>query len=256
MIASSSTEERNCALCLNVLPLSSESKLCKTCYNKHNCIEKFVSYSFSKKTNRENLKKNTESLPEHYCNLCKKPFSTTTELEEHLIEHSFRGCEERGYNCYICSAIFTLPCGLHQHMIEHGPSYQPYDCNQCAKKFYFRAELENHLIDHETGRTEIPDELDNQVNTSERLNQVITKNESNQTKDSNYDTDNEKKNDFKLEAKQYSTEEDDEYIEVEQIAESASVDEGFNNNNNIQQIADNNEQRENTHEMKTMNDEK
>lgn len=93
-----------------------------------------------------------DPINEHLCNLCKKIFATVTDMEGHLIEHSFQGCEERGYKCYICSSIFTLPNGLHQHMLEHGANYRPYDCSLCPNKYFFRAELENHLIDHENGR--------------------------------------------------------------------------------------------------------
>lgn len=178
-----------------------------------------------------------ESLPEHFCNLCQKSFSAASELEEHLIEHSFRGCEDRGYNCYICSAIFTLPSGLHQHMIEHGPRYRPYDCNLCAKKFYFRAELENHLVDHESGRVGTPRQAqtDTHSNASNGSKSVHLKhepdNEHSQTKLSNDDSASEKDRDseFKIESQKYSSEEnaeeDDEYIEVEQIGESAPVQE-------------------------------
>lgn len=259
---SESGEERTCALCLSVLPSNSESKVCKTCFGKHNTHGKYTSYSIPKGTGlslNEDLITLGDSSSEQYCNLCRTKYSTTTELEEHLIEHSFRGCEERGYSCYICSAIFTLPCGLHQHMIEHGPNYRPYDCNQCAQKFYFRAELENHLIDHDTGRTEISVELDAQTSISQGLKQVIIKNESNQTKDSNDDTDNEKDNnsniDIKFEANpnEANVDEDDEYIEVEQIAENASIDESCKKN--IQQSLENNDQREAMCEEKNMNDE-
>ncbi|XP_055313875.1 zinc finger protein 423 homolog isoform X2 [Sitodiplosis mosellana] len=241
--SSSDGEERNCALCLVALPPKYGSKVCKKCYEKHNNHNKHAAYSLSKEidlTVKETiLKSNIEPLPDHHCNLCKKPFSTATELEEHLIEHSFRGCEERGYNCYICSAIFTLPSGLHQHMIEHGPSYRPYDCNLCAKKFYFRAELENHLIDHESGRistTPVQTPLDVHANTSNGI-----KREQNQMIDSNEDSDSEKDinpdTNIKSECQQYSTEtnaeEDDEYIEVEQIGENISVNGEMNNGNRL-----------------------
>lgn len=167
-----------------------------------------------------------------YCNLCKKSFPRASELEEHLIEHSFRGCEERGYNCYICSAIFTLPSGLHQHMIEHGPSYRPYDCNLCSSKFYFRAELENHLIDHETGRRGTQTHTDNQPNGVNGLKQLILKQEQNQINESNNDavTEKEETRDTAIKLEDHhcsigeNTDEDDEYIEVEKIGDSTAVD--------------------------------
>lgn len=230
--------ERSCALCLDTLPQKSDSKVCKKCFEKHNNQVKYGSFQFSNEAaeqtaNDTATKSIAESLPEHYCNLCQKSLNNATELEEHLIEHSFRGCEERGYNCYICSAIFTLPCGLHQHMIEHGPSYRPYDCNLCAKKFYFRAELENHLIDHENGRTAISNrqpQRDTNSSTSNDSKQIHLKHE--QDKTSNEDSDNEKDKDSDIQQQNICetnaaavavADDDDEYIEVEQIAEISTI---------------------------------
>lgn len=232
---------RSCALCLDTLPPKTDSKVCKKCYEKHNNEVKYGSFQFSKDSADIQMTKDTpiksivEPLPEHYCNLCQKSFGISIELEEHLIEHSFRGCEERGYNCYICSAIFTLPCGLHQHMIEHGPSYRPYDCNLCAKKFYFRAALENHLIDHENGRITTPSvqqqpQADTSSNTSNDPKQLRLKherdNEYNQIKVSNENSDNEKDKDTDSRQQnigEANADDDDEYIEVEQIGEGSSM---------------------------------
>lgn len=237
--------ERNCALCLDTLPTKTDSKVCKKCYEKHNNQVKYGSFQFSNETiaaataadQATKIKSIAESLPEHYCNLCQKSLNNATDLEEHLIEHSFRGCEERGYNCYICSAIFTLPCGLHQHMIEHGPSYRPYDCNLCAKKFYFRAELENHVIDHENGRiktTTSSNQQQSQTETNSRSPNdpkqmpIHLKHEHDKT--SNDDSDNEKdtsdiqqQNNNNNNNSETNADDDDEYIEVEQIGESSTV---------------------------------
>lgn len=234
--------ERNCALCLDALPPKTDSKVCKKCYEKHNTQVKFGSFHLSNDAAVDQMAKDAaakliaESLPEHYCNLCQKSLNTAIELEEHLIEHSFRGCEERGYNCYICSAIFTLPSGLHQHMIEHGPSYRPYDCGLCAKKFYFRAELENHLIDHENGRipTAIqPSQTDSESNDQKQihLKREHDSEYSNQTKPSKEDDpDHENDKDSDLHQKQQhpnscetNADDDDEYIEVEQIVDNSTI---------------------------------
>jgi zinc finger protein 423 len=83
------------------------------------------------------------------CNICKKTLPSGVKLQEHLIEHTFAGCEERGYNCYICSSVFTSSSGLLLHIQEHGAHSKPYDCNYCEQKFFFRAELDHHLVDHE-----------------------------------------------------------------------------------------------------------
>lgn len=67
---------------------------------------------------------------------------------EHLVEHTFAGCEDHGFACYICSSVFTSAAGLIAHIQDHGDNSKPYDCNQCSKKFFFRAELENHSFSH------------------------------------------------------------------------------------------------------------
>ncbi|XP_053668441.1 uncharacterized protein LOC128718851 [Anopheles marshallii] len=91
----------------------------------------------------------------YQCNLCKKPLPSSHKLQEHLIDHTFAGCEERGYVCYLCSAVFTSSAGLQAHLpVAHSnAAAKPYDCERCGVAYFFRAELEHHLIDHELGRT-------------------------------------------------------------------------------------------------------
>lgn len=168
-----------------------------------------------------------DSLNEHFCNLCKKCFSTAADLDGHLIEHSFQGCDERGYKCYICSSIFTLPSGLHQHMHEHGASYRPYDCNLCSKKYFFRSELENHLIEHENGRIESMPHRRSPAENAKIESTEAWKTESNKVangdepmdadRDSNVECIKSEMNNEQSDAK---ADDDDEYIEVEQIGES------------------------------------
>lgn len=75
---------------------------------------------------------------------------TEPKLREHLVEHTFAGCEDRGFICYICSSVFTGPTGLLAHMEDiHGNNAKPYDCSRCPAKFFFRAELEHHAFMHE-----------------------------------------------------------------------------------------------------------
>ncbi|XP_049289716.1 zinc finger protein 423 homolog isoform X2 [Anopheles funestus] len=91
----------------------------------------------------------------YQCNLCKKPLPSSQKLQEHLIDHTFAGCEERGYVCYLCSAVFTSSAGLQAHLpVAHtNAAAKPYDCERCGVAYFFRAELEHHLIDHELGRS-------------------------------------------------------------------------------------------------------
>lgn len=136
---------------------------------------------------------------EHRCNICKTFVISAVKLQEHLIEHSFKGCEERGYSCYICSSVFTVPSGLQLHMAEHGNGAKPYDCNLCTEKYFFRAELENHMSEHENGRIKVPaEELSKESKVEETNERMIV---------------------LKAETNDESNEEE-EYIEVEKVLET------------------------------------
>lgn len=87
------------------------------------------------------------NLKNFECHLCKGSFSSSIDLEIHLIEHTFVGYSS--YTCYICSAVFTASQGLRNHIVEHGLDARPYDCSKCNVKFFFRAQLENHNFIHE-----------------------------------------------------------------------------------------------------------
>lgn len=254
------SNEHACALCLVALPTSSDAKVCEKCFKKHNFTQKYSSYAAAAAAAAAVVAANElnahaksssahEPAAEFNCNICKKVFASTRKLEEHLIEHSFHGCDDRGYTCYICSSVFTSASGLHQHMNEHGPNARPYDCNLCTEKFFFRTELENHLIDHEHGRvrmsTAVPLPLSaqalfqaNQMNSQQiaALKNLIVKHEAAQANEDigglaahNNDADRRSNNDedddseIKTEPTQVN-DEDDEYIEIEKIGEHPNSD--------------------------------
>jgi len=136
-----------CALCLEPLPDATEgpAKLCDKCCRKHNLNGKRGKHTEA----QASLQPPVSSFVENRCNLCKMILPHAQKLQEHLVEHTFAGTEQRGFNCYICSAVFTAPGGLLNHMGEHGAHSRPYDCSLCPEKFYFRAELEHHQRGHE-----------------------------------------------------------------------------------------------------------
>ncbi|XP_055593054.1 zinc finger protein 423 homolog isoform X2 [Uranotaenia lowii] len=179
---STETNEKTCALCLEPLAPGQDTKICDHCLKRHNFPSKLLSINnfIKASTNTSHpssLKKsedaNTQSHQHHSegyaqqiqqnqsppmgntysskCNLCKKTLPDGHKLQEHLIDHTFAGCEDRGYVCYLCSSVFTSSAGLQSHIAEHGPQSKPYDCSHCKAAFFFRAELEHHLIDHEQG---------------------------------------------------------------------------------------------------------
>ncbi|XP_055905299.1 zinc finger protein 423 homolog isoform X2 [Eupeodes corollae] len=142
---SSLVSESVCALCLETIPNTMDAKVCDKCCRKHNLNNKY-----SNQRNSFDGNSGQPSYVENRCNLCNVIMPHAQKLQEHLVEHTFAGCEDRGFSCYICSAVFTAPAGLLTHMAEHGANSRPYDCNLCSDKFYFRAELDHHLVDHET----------------------------------------------------------------------------------------------------------
>ncbi|KRG00300.1 uncharacterized protein Dwil_GK22937 [Drosophila willistoni] len=157
-----SLQEPVCALCLEPLPPTGPpidghipAKLCEKCLRKHNLNGKRNKLSESPSVNvapatATAVAPNHSPFLENRCNLCKMILPHAQKLQEHLVEHTFAGTEQRGFNCYICSAVFTAPGGLLNHMsVEHGAHSRPYDCNLCPEKFYFRAELEHHQRGHE-----------------------------------------------------------------------------------------------------------
>ncbi|XP_058826649.1 zinc finger protein 423 homolog isoform X2 [Topomyia yanbarensis] len=162
------TNEKTCALCLEPLAHGQEAKICESCLKRHNFPSKLLSINnFIKssaassasavppqeETNHQQLQQSTKTTTQ--CNLCKKHLVDTQKLQEHLIDHTFAGCEDRGYICYLCSSVFTSSMGLQVHITEHGSQAKPYDCNHCDEAFFFRAELEHHLIDHELGKVHL-----------------------------------------------------------------------------------------------------
>ena len=202
---------------MDVLPESvSDSKVCEKCFKKHNFNVKLQNYP--KLDDHHPLPPSARTI-EHRCNICKSYLISSLKLQEHLIEHSFKGCEDRGYSCYICSSVFTAAAGLQMHMEDHGSSAKPYDCNLCPGKFFFRAELENHLIDHENGKVHhvVKDE-------QHRNNTNINNNTYDQHNNNNNNKDRLVKNEINsshIIPKEVSTnqEEDEEYIEVEKVVE-------------------------------------
>ncbi|XP_018793118.1 PREDICTED: zinc finger protein 423 homolog [Bactrocera latifrons] len=149
---SSNVPESVCALCLESIPnpINGEAKVCDKCCRKHKLGSHFQGQRL-RNVPYEPISEACQSTMkvESRCNICKLILPCTQKLQEHLVEHTFAGCEERGFNCYICSAVFTAPSGLLSHMHEHGLQSRPYDCNLCSEKFFFRTELEHHLLSHE-----------------------------------------------------------------------------------------------------------
>lgn len=144
---------------MDPIPASSDKKICETCLKKHNfSATKILPPHPFRQLRRSSDTSSTQqsSMQDFECNLCKKVLTSESKLREHLVEHTFAGCEDRGFICYICSSVFTGTNGLLSHMEEiHGTNAKPYDCSRCTAKFFFRAELEHHAFMHEPLTKEI-----------------------------------------------------------------------------------------------------
>ncbi|XP_067629226.1 zinc finger protein 423 homolog isoform X2 [Eurosta solidaginis] len=151
-----------CALCLEPIPnpLNGEAKVCEKCCRKHKLISKFKFHRRRSEYHEPDPDRSRNSTLESRCNICKLMLPNVPKLQEHLVEHTFAGCEERGFKCYVCSAIFTASNGLLSHMHQHGLQYRPYDCNRCIEKFFFRAELQHHMLAHQSQEANEPWNLD------------------------------------------------------------------------------------------------
>lgn len=217
----STVQENVCALCLEPITNSpTEAKVCEKCCRKHNLNAKFKQ--------REHYERPSELRQhiENRCNLCKMILPHAQKLQEHLVEHTFAGCEDRGFNCYICSAVFTAPSGLLNHMLEHGINSKPYDCNLCPEKYYFRAELDHHLIDHDlrASPAAVKNEQEQLINKEEKVDLAKTEKSIgglNEVKQEVIETDHNS-----------NIAEEDEYIEVEKVNENNNN----TNNNNSNQV--------------------
>uniref|UniRef100_A0A1I8Q3D1 C2H2-type domain-containing protein n=2 Tax=Stomoxys calcitrans TaxID=35570 RepID=A0A1I8Q3D1_STOCA len=214
-VKTSSVTENVCALCLEPISSSpSEAKVCEKCCRKHNLNNKF-------KQQREHYDRPNADQRQYIanrCNLCKMVLPHPQKLQEHLVEHTFVGCEDRGFNCYICSSVFTAPGGLLNHMLEHGINSKPYDCNLCPEKFYFRAELDHHLIDHDLRESSsLKNESDPHTPKAEHQ---VTVDETNSADGMRLSEQPHLLNEVKqeiVEGDNHNHPEDDEYIEVEKL---------------------------------------
>ncbi|KAH8305941.1 hypothetical protein KR018_004981, partial [Drosophila ironensis] len=221
-----SLQEPVCALCLEPLPDASEgpAKLCEKCCRKHNLNGKRGKpASEPSPLQAPAAAAPASSFVENRCNLCKMILPHAQKLQEHLVEHTFAGTEQRGYNCYICSAVFTAPGGLLNHMGEHGAHTRPYDCSLCPEKFYFRAELEHHQRGHELrplARPQAPPAVPSKAdrNSSPRVSPVQARSPPSQTvvKQELYETETVASG-GEEEQRENAGPEEEEYIEVEQM---------------------------------------
>jgi DNA-directed RNA polymerase subunit RPC12/RpoP len=121
------------------------------------------------------------------CNLC----NTNVDAEkfrDHLIEHEM---ENGTITCTVCSLVFTSLAGLKDHIRDHNLTAIDLKevCSKCSSRFLYPAELAHHLKEHEL--------VENQQQTMKEDDEVES-----------------------FEIKDIKEEEDDDYIEIEKVADN------------------------------------
>ncbi|XP_062396611.1 zinc finger protein 493-like [Sardina pilchardus] len=85
----------------------------------------------------------------HHCTVCRKSFTTLTELEKHQQTHSVwvngkKFCEKpRKYSH--CEQTSTTPSLVNHNMLTGD---RPHKCTQCGKGFSYRSNLSQHMLVH------------------------------------------------------------------------------------------------------------
>jgi hypothetical protein len=123
------------------------------------------------------------------CNLCKNNIEAE-KFRDHLIEHEM---ENGTITCAVCSSIFTSINGLKDHIRDHNLTAMDLKevCAKCSSRFLYPAELAHHMQEHELAETQ-------------QQQQTIKQEE----EAGNF------------EVKDIKEEEDDDYIEIEKVAEN------------------------------------
>ena len=91
----------------------------------------------NKETRVENILKGLSS-DDLSCKICKKPYSNTTHLRNHI---KMKHLKKTPFFCAICKKYFTDQSTLNDHNRKHDPDAKKYKCMQCPKEFFSKSKL-------------------------------------------------------------------------------------------------------------------
>jgi hypothetical protein len=123
------------------------------------------------------------------CNLCKTSIEAD-KFQDHLVEHEM---ENGTISCAICRSIFTSLNGLKDHIRDHNLTALDLKevCPKCSSRFLYASELAHHLQEHEIAEAQANPVKNEEPTDSEPL------------------------------VKDIKEEEDDDYIEIEKVADNS-----------------------------------
>ena len=75
------------------------------------------------------------------CKICKKPYSNTTHLRNHI---KMKHLKKTPFFCAICKKYFTDQSTLNDHNRKYDPDAKKYKCMQCSKEFFSKSKLKAH----------------------------------------------------------------------------------------------------------------
>ena len=93
-----------------------------------------------KETRVENILKGLSS-DDLSCRICKKPYSNTPHLRNHM---KMKHLKKTPFYCAICKKYFTDQSTLNDHNRKHDPDAKKYKCMQCTKEFFSKSKLKAH----------------------------------------------------------------------------------------------------------------
>ena len=89
------------------------------------------------------------SCRDQECQLCKKSYSSTQHLRNHLRK---KHLGKTPHKCNICNKVYTDSSTLKDHMKHHDAAARKFKCSKCPKEYFSKSKLKAHEPVHQ-GKT-------------------------------------------------------------------------------------------------------